>query len=67
MLEWLRNLLQGLLLHTGKAVVVEEVAAAMVVVVVVIDAETTTEMVGQIGILMVETALVHTDDVHRAF
>lgn len=65
MLEWLRNLLQGLLLHTGKAVVVEEVAVAMVVV--VIDAETTTEMVGQIGILMVETALVHTDDVHRAF
>lgn len=64
MLEWLRNLLQGLLLHTGKAAVVEEVAAAMVVV--VIDAETTTEMVGPIGILMVETALVHTDDVHRA-
>lgn len=58
-MEWLRNLLQGLLLH--KVVVEEVVAVAMVAAVVVIDAETTTEMVAQIGIIMVETALVHTD------
>ncbi|GJR42802.1 S-adenosyl-L-homocysteine hydrolase [Tanacetum coccineum] len=44
-------------------ILVEEVAEAMVV----IGAETTTEMVGQIGILTRETTLVHTDDVHRAF
>lgn len=45
-----------------KAVVEEAVAAMAVVVVVVIDAETTTEMVVQIGIIMVETVLVHIDD-----
>lgn len=39
----------------------EEVAVAATVVVVVIDAETPTEMVDQIGIITVETALAHTD------
>lgn len=61
-MEWLRSLLQGLLRHMVKAVVEEAVAAMAVVVVVVIDAETTTEMVVQIGIIMVETVLVHIDD-----
>ncbi|KAI3676381.1 hypothetical protein L1987_85987 [Smallanthus sonchifolius] len=48
-----------LTLHVCATAAVVE-AAAMVVV--VIDAETTTEMVDQIGIIMVETGLVHIDE-----
>lgn len=55
-MEWLRNLLQGLLLH--KVEVEEVVAAAMVAVV---DVETTTEMVVRIGTIMVGTGHGHTD------
>lgn len=58
MLEWLRNLLQGLLLHKVVAAAAE---VAATVVAAAVDAETTTETEVQIGIIMVETALVRTN------
>lgn len=49
-----------LICATVEEAAVEAVAEATVVV--VIDAETTTEMVGQIEIIMVEAELAHTDE-----
>ncbi|KAK1426870.1 hypothetical protein QVD17_15550 [Tagetes erecta] len=51
-----------LLICPTVVVVVVVEAAEEATVVVVIDAETTTEMVGQIGIIMVEAELAHTDE-----
>lgn len=56
MLQWLRSLHQGLLLHMAKAAVEEVDMGA-----VEIDAEITTEMVAQIEITMAETVLARTE------